>query len=398
METTGWQVEHQCPQCGAAVNLQEAQRLFTCRFCRVNLIIATDRYFQYTLPPAPGPETILYVPYRRFKGMFFTQTNEGIASGLIDITQRTFPSDLFPASLGLRPGVLRLRFLSSETPGFFLKAPDTDAPFPSLSQRIYIGETTTIIHTPFYIRDGALWDAVLREKIASISDDDATLLLSRTGTCDDAVRFLPGLCPNCGGDLAGDPLSVVFSCRNCDSAWQQAGAGFEQVAVCHHAADAPDICYLPFWRVEAAFGNLIQSRADLARYLNLPLVIPEPWEREPFSWLLPAFKIQPEAYLRIAKIMSLLPEDAPLTDVLPRQGECHPITLPLSEAFESLKIVLAYSAPPGTDRRILPPDIQPDLRKAALVFFPFHRCGLELIRPDRRLSISASAMKWGRGV
>ena len=49
-----WQIEHNCPQCGAPVILDETDRLLTCPYCRTRLYLATTGYFQYHLPSAGG--------------------------------------------------------------------------------------------------------------------------------------------------------------------------------------------------------------------------------------------------------------------------------------------------------------------------------------------------------
>ena len=49
-----WEVELQCPQCGAPVTLEEADRILSCAFCRVRLIMIYPGYPQYYLEPLSG--------------------------------------------------------------------------------------------------------------------------------------------------------------------------------------------------------------------------------------------------------------------------------------------------------------------------------------------------------
>ena len=46
-----WAVELQCPQCGAPVTLEEADRILACAFCRVRLLLIHPGYPQYYLDP-----------------------------------------------------------------------------------------------------------------------------------------------------------------------------------------------------------------------------------------------------------------------------------------------------------------------------------------------------------
>ena len=403
MENTGWQVEHQCPQCGGTVNLQEAQRLFVCPFCRVRLFINTNDVFRYFLAPAPGSNPIVYAPYRRFKGMFFSYADKDVHYGLIDISRNVSPLPFLPSTLGLRAGALKLRFVSSETTGRFLAISsslnDTLVAGTGLPQtdRIYIGETTTMIYTPIFMQDGCVRDAVVGEKISTPSDIDADAMLSQTAEAGEHFKFIPSLCPDCGWDLEGDPLSVVLCCRNCASAWQPVDSGFEKVACCYQQLPGDHIRYLPFWKMEVEMEGMAKSYAEAMRLLNLPKVIPAEWEKRPFTWMIPAFKINPETYLRVSKTMSLTLSEAPSKDSLP-EGDLHPVTLGLTEAFESLKIAFAYSAISKFDMALLYPRLHPVLTRADLLYYPFVVSGLELIRPDRQLSINSNALKWGATV
>ncbi len=46
-----WAIELQCPQCGAPVTMEEADRILACAFCRVRLIMIHPGYPQYYLDP-----------------------------------------------------------------------------------------------------------------------------------------------------------------------------------------------------------------------------------------------------------------------------------------------------------------------------------------------------------
>lgn len=397
---SGWRVEHECPQCGGTVDLEEAQRLFSCPYCRVRLFIAPSGPFQYFLSPAPGPDQIFFAPYRRFKGMRFSYVNREVVSGLIDISRNVSPLPMLPPSLGLRSGTQKIKFVSASAGGaFFEPAVSPNAPLSGpvpapQSGDVYIGEAVSFIYTPVYFKEGAVWDGILREKIAPAAEEFEIEVAGRAKPAQKQINFIPSLCPDCGWNLEGEPPSVVLVCRNCSSAWNATVSGFERVACAHTPLQQENILYLPFWKIESEMEGVVRSYADAVRTLNLPKVVKREWEAVPFTWMIPAFKINPEVFLRISRVMSLsLPAEVE-SDSLP-EGALHPVTLPLSEAFESLAIAFVHSAVAKADMALAYPRLKPILKGAVLTYRPFLVCGTELIRPDRRLSINVNALKWG---
>jgi len=70
---SNFKIEQQCPQCGAPIILDEADRILSCKFCRTRIYLATEDFFRFYLPPAEGiPENIYFIPYWRIKGLSFT--------------------------------------------------------------------------------------------------------------------------------------------------------------------------------------------------------------------------------------------------------------------------------------------------------------------------------------
>jgi hypothetical protein len=115
-------IDHQCPQCGAPAELSETDRLFKCAFCKVSAYLMAHRYFRYVLPHnAPQGQELVYFPYWRFKGMLFSCLASGIRNRFLDVSQQAAQSTLFPASVGLRSQAMKLRFVSPETKGWFIK-------------------------------------------------------------------------------------------------------------------------------------------------------------------------------------------------------------------------------------------------------------------------------------
>ena len=121
MQQTRLQIEHQCPQCGGPITLEEADHLIDCEFCKVKSFLVARDLFRYMLPhKAPENRELVYVPYWRFKGMLFSCIEDEIKKKIIDVSHQGLESGHFPASLGLRSQTLKLRFVTPEAEGRFL--------------------------------------------------------------------------------------------------------------------------------------------------------------------------------------------------------------------------------------------------------------------------------------
>lgn len=403
-----WQVEHQCTQCGAAVVLEEDQRLFKCPFCRVKLYISPGDFFRYHLSPAAGAVEMLYVPYWRFKGMAFSFKDYNVLTGIVDVSRNATQFGFLPPSLGLRSQALKLKFVTASVAGSFLheqvELKDTLAIEERFMQTglrnadlTYIGESVSMIYAPVFFKGPAVCDGITGERIAQMPDGAGPAFSGKPHAGLNRLSFLPSLCPRCGGDMDGDPLSAILTCGNCCSAWAAAGSGFGEVPCSHIRLQGDSFSYLPFWQIEALSEGLLESHADAVRILNLPEAVRPQWESEAFRALVPAFKVNPELFLKIGRVMTFGSGDFSLEDGCPK-GELNAATLPLSEALESLKIVLAHSAVAKRNFAPLFPRIDLKMRQSNLVYWPFIRSGAELVRPDRKFSFTGSALKWGVGI
>lgn len=406
-----WQVEHQCTQCGASVVLAEAQRLFECPFCRVKLYISPGAFFRYYLAPPPGWGEIIYVPYWRFKGMAFSFQNAKVSFRLVDVSRNATRFEFLPRSLGIRSQTQKLRFLTPAVKGSFLARERDLKDALALEEKFalagvadpkmtYIGESMSAIYFPVYYRNLSVYDGLAGEPLAPLPGEAGREFSGLPEPPkDDSGRlsFIPCLCPNCGWDMDGEPQSVVLTCGHCSSAWGESGNAFQKVPCSFVPARGDSLEYLPFWRIEARVDRVLESRADAVRLLNLPAAAKPEWEKEPFRALVPAFKINPEWFLKIARVMSFSSGACSLEEGSPR-GKLHPATLPSGEAFESLGIVLAHSA---ADKQAFArwfSDVKFVLKNSELVWWPFLASGMELIRPDREFCISKSALQWGKGI
>ncbi len=403
-----WQIEHQCTQCGAAVVLEEDQRLFQCPFCRVKLYISPGDFFRYYLAPAPGAGDITFVPYWRFKGMAFSFKNLNVLSSIIDVSRNATKFGFLPFSLGLRSQTRKLKFVTGSAPGSFLRQEIALEDSFAIEERFmqsglrrsditFIGEAMSMIYAPVYFRGLSVYDGISGESIAAMPDEAGPEFSGKSHAGEGRLSFMPSLCPECGWDLDGEPQSAVLTCGNCGSAWAAENGSFEKVPCSCVRMQGDSFSYLPFWRIEAVADGLMESRADAVRILNLPEAVRPQWESEALCALVPAFKVNPELFLKIAKVMTFNSGDFSLDEGCPKSA-LSAATLPLNEAFESLKIILAYSAVAKRYFAPLFPRIDLKLRNSALVYWPFIPSGVELVRPDRKFSFTSTALKWGKGI
>jgi len=394
-------IEHQCPQCGAPAVLKETDRLFVCQYCKVKSYLLQKDFFHYMLPSiAPAGKDLLFFPYWRIKGMFFSCDSEEIQHRFIDVSHRAVESRHFPISLGLRSQTLKLQFVSPETKGRFLrpnlpfekvmriieKRFDDFQPSPVL-HRSHIGETLSLIYSPYYI-EGKIYDAVLDTPISSKLADDFDTGLFEGDRPDWSTQFIPCLCPSCGWDLEGGRDALVLGCRNCNSLWQPGRKGHKNLKFVHIPGAGDDIIYLPFWRIKAEISGIeLETYADLAKIANLPRVAQPGWNDIAFYFWALAFKVPPHIFLNLARAITLSQPQEKLARELPG-GSLYPVTLPVKEAVESLKINLASFMIPVEKRLPELPYIEIKPKSYLLVYIPFYEKHHEFIQPQFHMAIN----------
>ena len=405
---SGFYIDHQCPQCGAPVTLAETDRLISCEFCRVRSYLVTPDVFRYVLPHKTNGRDLFYFPYWRFKGTFFSCAAGGVTHRVVDTSAQGVGHPVFPASLGLRAQAMHLRFATPDTAGIFLQpehapAAATDAFVTRLGNgsaehalhREFIGETLSLIYSPFCV-DQHLVDAVLdRVRVPDLPEDFVDNLPPREEP-HWPIRFVPTLCPHCGRDLQGERDSLVLFCNNCHSAW---GAGSQELTQLdfHNLFVDPDASiYLPFWRMTIDVSGLqLSSYADLARVMNLPAVPRADWEALALHFWTPAFKVRPGAFLRLARRVTVAqPEPSDSSEVPERS--IHPVTLPIREASECVRLVLSDLIDPESSVYQRIGEIGTRLSQVELVLIPFRQKGHELGQPALNLAINRNAIRFGR--
>ena len=413
-------VEQPCPQCGGSVTLSVEDHLLTCPYCKVKSLLQSSGPFRYALPDRVAPKKqdhILYAPYLRFKGHIFTVSETGIAYKVLDTTQDGCPQPGLPPSLGLRPQAMKLARVHRKTKGRFLplsvniqkilkKAARIQSLFKKeneqLYHRAYIGETLSYIYLPLLPREDGVFDAVLGEPLNNADTSAVQRLKSIPFRSQWRMRFLATLCPRCGWNLDGEGDCLVLTCSNCDTAWRVGKNGLTQTRCTMFPGPSDTALYLPFWRIAVRLPEVeIQSFADFIRRTNQPLVPQKAWEQQAMQFWIPAFKLRPKIFLRTAKQMTVsqwrLLRDQKEKEMR-MQPEMYPVTLPLSEAKQCLKLVLAESA--TNKRKVYPhlPYVRPDIIATALVFLPFRDRHHDWVQTPGGTVIPKSVLHFGRSL
>jgi hypothetical protein len=406
----GFTVEQDCPQCGAPIELDETDRLLRCPYCNVRTFLFTPNYFRLILPhKAPGKE-IFYAPYLRFKGNVYYCKGMMVGHRVVDITHVGVPLKGIPASLGLRPQTLKMKFVTPDTEGSFLKfslkANDILTRAGKLSSgtasnkqifhRAYIGETLSLIYLPLYLEGRRLFDAVLNRPLAGSYQNHDVFMQSINSNPRWKLTFLPTLCPQCGWNLEGERDSVVLTCSNCETAWEASNNKFVRLNFLKVPGEGENSIFLPFWKISArAEGVEINSFADFIRLTNQPRVVEKEWEGQDMSFWSPAFKIRPKVYLNLSRQFTISQYNFQTEEAVPKKN-FYPVTLPQTEAAQSMKIILASSA--LHKKTILPnlPSIRFGIKESVLVYLPFTDTGHELVQQHLRISINKNTLEFGR--
>jgi hypothetical protein len=385
--------------------MEETERLFACEFCRVKSYLTAEDVFRYMLPNNAGAaKDIVLFPYWRFKGMLFAAAGNGIRHQFIDVSAQAVTSSLFPVSLGLRSQALKLKFVTPETTGRFLKPTQTLAdiernfddrfgkslPKPVL-HHAHIGETISLIYAPFYI-ENRIHDAVLNRPIAAPRIEDFDIEKWPAECPHWRIHFISTLCPNCGWDLDGEKDSLVLLCKNCISAWYPVGKKLKKIQFGTHPTKESHTVYLPFWSIRPKISGLnLSNYADLVQVANIPKVVQSGWKDIGFRFWVPAFKIRPKIFLQLSKNMTLSQLHNGLTGKLPETRH-HPITLPITEAIESLKVNLASFVKPKNRLADILHGIDIKAKGFVLVYVPFIEKHHELIQPDLQFAVNKNVI------
>ena len=429
MNGSNFQIEQQCPQCGAPIILDEADRILSCKFCCTRVYLAAEDYFRFYIPPAEGiSETIYFIPYWRIKGLSYTIQEKDMDKGhqgplfsyiisstiremeisnkYFDVNFLSFDSKLLPHSLGLRPQAMKLKFVgSNEKEGKFLRSStrsretvikDYQARTGGTHKEIFIGETASVIYSPVYCSNGRIYDAVLKKPL-DLQTKDLEVEQSLISASDEKwhVDFLPLLCPNCGADLPGEKDALILFCDNCHSAWNPSNKDFTKIEFSTWQEQGDDITYLPFWQLKVKVNGIqLETYADLIKVANLPKASTEEWQKTPFYFFVPAFKVNPALFLRWCRQLTAAPPPKDLTADFPAK-KIHQVTLPVNEALESSLLTLSSLIADKRNLAELLSSLDFTLVDSSLILNPFKISARELIHTKLGFTMDCAALNMG---
>ena len=409
-------IEQSCPSCGAPIILREDDRLIQCEFCDVHNYKTGNEAGRYVLP-ARLPEGIdenelILSPYLRFKGSIFYVRDSEVKYKIVDTTRLGLDNQVLPVSLGLRPQAMQIKPIVSSTRGAFIRQSiPTKTVFAHAAMvvdlfnenaaktchhRAFIGETLSCIYQPCYIQNDQLCDAVTNEVVG-----ESTLLghhLHKTCSSNSFREplFIATHCPKCGGLLAGERDALVLQCGNCASLWQEQNGRFVAVDWTVVAAGDRAARYLPFWQISfSTAGYVLKNFADFLRFTNQPLVIMAKYESLPLVFWIPAFKINPKAFLQLASQLTVAQTRIPSGRDL-RVTNDYPVTLDQVEALQAIKSVLAYCTLSKEKRLSTLSEIRLKARRCALTYLPFAAEIHDLVQEHTFASVQTAALRYGR--
>lgn len=400
-----WKIEHQCPQCGAPVLLDEGDRLLSCPFCRTRLYLVTPDHFRYRIPAPEKPgRNMLHVPYWRMKGLSFSVKSNEIRTCFVDTSILATDVAGLPRSLGVRPQTMKLKFTSTVLAGRFLEtrlpsqavipANEASDPGGKTFHRAFIGELISMVYAPAYFENGTLYDALLERPLTAWRDEPAAAAAD-VRPQNWQIKFMPTLCPRCGWDLQGEKDALVLTCKNCDSAWNYNGTKLTEVPFVVLTSAKKEVVYLPFWRMKPhAEGIALNSYADLIRLANLPKAMNPDFESVPVYFWSPAFKVNPALFLRWSRQMTVYQPQGKTTTTFAGLP-CYSVTLASREAVEGMKITLAQLV---VDKGLIYPSLEAmqfSADEILLVYHPFWVGSRELIHETMQLTLDRAALNYG---
>jgi hypothetical protein len=355
-------------------------------------------------PDSSGNDQVFF-PYWRLKGTLYTSGHSGTEHRFIDLSRQALESEYFPASIGFRSQALKLKFALPETGGTFIKQVILPEEVirsirkvfsPQIEKKTgiqaFTGKTASIIYAPFHVIGGKLYDSILGTPALPNPSGDFDINIYPAEKPDWPITFIPAICPDCGWDLAGERDSLALLCGNCDSAWHTRDKRLAKINVGYIPGESDDNLFLPFWMIKAGISGI-----DSGLH---PGLIKQNRPRDPdrrlmdnsnrIFWI-PAFKIRAHHFLRIAKQMTFVQPSHEVAQKAP-DGTIHPVTLPIAEAIDSIKIIISDFIKIDTDLLSLLLDAVIIPESFHLVYIPFKTDYHDLINEKYHIALNNNVL------
>lgn len=405
-------ISHSCPSCGGAVEMDEADRLTVCPYCEVQNYMVGGRMHRYVLPDSIPDHidrrSVLYFPYLRFKGNIYTCTGRKVECKVLDTTHQGLHVRMLPPSLGLRPQAMKITMVHENMVGKFVRRKETaaevlqraeklarsvvDSVEDQLHHRAFIGESVSCLYLPLYVENDRWHGGVLNRGLGQVADwhpDFESLMELKRNWL---PAYLAMICPHCGAAMQGEPNSLVVSCSNCETCWSEDKGRFTKVLYELVEGKGGD-SYLPFWRIAVSTTGIeMNTLADLLRITNQPVVVREKHRRRQLEFWIPALKIRPKVFITMAKGATLSQLNYPPGEVRLEKKIMRP-TLPLKEALQAVKSVLAETAMNRRDVLPMLSEMSISVKAARLSYLPFKDRSHDFVQRHSPMAVAKSVIR-----
>jgi hypothetical protein len=191
---------------------------------------------------------------------------------------------------------------------------------------------------------------------------------------------------------------MVLQCRNCQSLWQEHKQKFIPVNCEMVASEDREVRYLPFWKITfSTQGYVLKSFGDYLRFTNQPLVAKREYDTQPLVFWIPAFKINPKAFLQLASQLTVAQGRIPQAKNSTLTNG-YPVTLDRTEALQAIKSVLAYTTLSKEKRLPMLPQLRLDESRCELTYLPFISQIHDLVQEHTFATIQTAAIRYGRAL
>lgn len=371
-----------------------------CGFCRTALYMVPSIALRYMLPAKTPPSArgkIFYVPYWRFRGLRYRALPEKIDGFVMDSTWIAIRDleDILENTLGIKPQAMPLTLSVDAS---FLALPDIDMETGLKKTKTnmetwlrgkplfdgFIGESVCLIYVPCELlrdeKDGFLIKTLCINSSPNRIDEETgskiEQKLKRHAT-KRAVQFLPLICPECGHDLPRSKGAVILRCTSCDMAWRTTGGRYDQVPFIHipaPAGQAEQAIHIPFWKITMSLNGFpAETRAQFKGLVISYQKMPEEWDSEPVTIIIPAIKLNPGLLLRVARGLTLFSgkRAAPSNSYKERRCLSEAVTISSREASEAIKIIMASIFAKRKKLAALIKDSEIAIQETTLIYLPF---------------------------
>jgi len=399
-----WQVTHNCPQCGARLVFHEKDRILKCDYCKVNSVIHYPDPMRYVLPYKFQGDDMIFVPYWRINGTIFVISQRNFIIRNLDTSRPAVDCIGLPLSLGFRPQAMTLSIHDTSLQRVLPHNIAFERVFEQVSKTlitgteekqkqascIFISPMKSLIYQPFFRHGDSLIDAITGSVIRLGNNQN----ISSSATLSNwDVGFEACICPKCGWDLSVSSVSLVGICENCNTVIDLTHRELESIDKGFVSGEG-QLC-LPFWRIRCDIkGITLSSYGDLVRYLIISKVVSPAMNQKILYFWVPAFRVEPEALLRLAKQFTIAQLEVEY-DFEMKKLKYLPITLNYEEAEGLVKVMIGSFGINIPNIGSMLKNLEVQTTEKKLIFVPFFATNSEFLYPPMNLSVLRTAIRPG---